>query len=138
SFVRDYANEYLTAFTQRDVLTFFGVLAGLTFIGMPASYFRAKPGLAWSWLPSVDNRAREFSGYACKKVVPYKVSFSGNAAEMGLPRKSGVIREVSASRLDMTDYGLDIERDVKRAARRSWTGRPVMRRRLPRSSCRTT
>ncbi|MBW3668537.1 MAG: hypothetical protein KY443_04915 [Actinobacteria bacterium] len=77
-------DAYLESMARKGVLNF-GAL-----VGRPAEFFSRFPRLMWGYYPSVEQQARMFSSYICTKVVPYRVSFSGNSGDMGKERKYGL------------------------------------------------
>lgn len=62
-----------------------------------ADFFRRFPRLVWSFLPSVEESVRQFTDWACTKVVGHPVSFAGNDADPdtrlhnGQPRRIGIL-----------------------------------------------
>ena len=85
SYARENADDYLDSMAKRGVLNF------ASYVGRPASLFAGYPKLIWGYLPSIEVQARQFSSYVCSKVLPYPVSFSGNAGENGRPRVLGLL-----------------------------------------------
>ena len=69
-----------------------GVLGFTALAFQPASTFQKFAPLTWGYAPSVEQYARVFSSYVCTKVVPHRVSFSGNSGHNGQPRKIGILR----------------------------------------------
>src|SRR4051812_32038893 len=57
----------------------------------PAASFKAYAPLLWGYRPSLEQQARQFLTYLCKKVAPYEVSFSGDAASQHTPRCYGLV-----------------------------------------------
>ena len=82
---RDNQDDYLDAMAQRGVMNFGSVA------GRPASFFRKYRGLVWGYFPSIEQQAEQFSSFVCKKVVPFPVSFSGNAEKQGQKRVLGLL-----------------------------------------------
>ena len=82
---------YAEVLARRGVLTF-GMLEQ-----RPQALYQNFPKLEWSYIPSIEQQARQFSDYVCTKVVPYKVSFGGNDGDPdarlhnGQPRRLGLL-----------------------------------------------
>ncbi len=102
-----YNDVYAAEMARRGVFVIVGNAAGGSNGGSFATSgeFRRFPGLIWSYSPSVEHRAKLFVTYVCKKVVPFRVSFSGNAADRGLPRRLGLIVVTDERRPDQILFG---------------------------------
>lgn len=83
--------EYNEVAASKGVLTFSGLF------GLRAGIFRQYPKLAWGYLPSLEEHATNFSAFACEKVAPHPVSFSGIATDRGRPRRYGLIYTTAAA-----------------------------------------
>lgn len=77
-----------------------------------AEVFSRHPKLLWGFRPSIEESVRQFTDWACTKVVPHRVSFGGNDGDPdvrlhnGQPRRIGIIRvnsEVYASNTRFAD-----------------------------------
>ncbi len=75
---------YNEVMASKGVFTFSGLSS------LRAELFQKHPGLAWGFLPSLEQHALGFSAFVCEKVAPHPVEFSGNA-DLGQPRKYGLI-----------------------------------------------
>ncbi|HVF75858.1 MAG TPA: hypothetical protein VM938_12480 [Acidimicrobiales bacterium] len=65
-------DAYLESMARKGVLNFGA------FVGRPAAFFAKYPKLVWGFYPSLEQQARMFTTYVCKKAVDRPVSFSGN------------------------------------------------------------
>jgi hypothetical protein len=87
------SDAYVQAAVDRREMVFAGgtrnVASGR--VGYPASFYRAFPGMVWSFDPSLEQRAEVFTSYLCAKVVGKRVTFTGNDADRGLPRTLGLL-----------------------------------------------
>ncbi|HEX9888416.1 MAG TPA: hypothetical protein VGA69_02980 [Nitriliruptorales bacterium] len=99
-FVGVSSSAYFEALNELGIVSFIGNWTGITGFGQTEAFFRKRPGHAWSYNPSLDNRADLYSSYVCSKVAPYQVSFSGND-DHGQERVFGLLRTVS-----VTDYAV--------------------------------
>jgi len=110
NFVDDFSGfgiDYIRAMAQHGVLNFGSSLAE------PASVYRQYPGLIWSFDPSIEQHADQFASYVCTKVVPYKVSFSGNAADMNQPRRLGLLRSGDPSKPAFSEFASLVEAKIR-------------------------
>jgi hypothetical protein len=82
--IADFMDAYADAMAQKKVVNFGGAAHN-------DSFYRQYPGLLWNYAPSFEKQAGLFASYLCQKAVPTKVSFSGNASDMGKKRKFGII-----------------------------------------------
>jgi hypothetical protein len=55
----------------------------------PNSVYRENAPFLWSFWPDIEHQVALFKDYFCKRIAPFPVSHSGNADEMGKPRKYG-------------------------------------------------
>ena len=94
SYIADYNN----------VLASKGVLTFSSQFGTRAESFRRYPGLIWGFLPTLDQHARSYAAFICKKVAPHPVEFSGNDGENGRPRKYGLIYSEAAVEAFAKDF----------------------------------
>jgi len=104
---RDNQDDYLEAMAQRGVMNF-GSIAG-----RPASFFQKYPALVWGYYPSIEQQAAQFSTYVCKKVVPFPVSFSGNAEVQGQKRVLGLLYTSDSTRPGYTRFASLVRRDIE-------------------------
>lgn len=113
--IKPFAVFPLTQFFQPDpyleVMAKFGVLNFGTFASRPQSFFQRFPKLIWGYRPSIEQYAKTFADYVCNKVVPYPVSFSGNA-DAGSPRKLGLIRTTDPVQPGMQQFAVEVRRLV--------------------------
>lgn len=79
-------DEYTEVMLRRGVLSF----SSAAF--QASSIFSKFPGLAWGYLPSIEQYSDQYTSFICKKVVGKPVSFSGNAGDQGKPRRFGLLR----------------------------------------------
>ena len=105
TYARENADDYLESMARRGVLNFG------SFAGRPASFFARYPKLIWGYLPPIEVQAKQFSSYVCPKVIPHPVSFSGNTAHMGQPRKLGLLASADADRPELQRSGPGQEPD---------------------------
>jgi hypothetical protein len=97
-----FANDYIDVMTRRQVVT----IVGTNFVAWaPDSFYARAPGLVWSYNPSVERRAAIVTSHICSKVIPHRVSFSGDPADIGKPRVFGLYRLEEKSRPDKALYG---------------------------------
>lgn len=81
---------YLDTITKKGVMHFLG--SGDSVLGgVHERFFEKYRGLVWGFEPTLQTRARAMVDWVCKQVVPFPVSFSGNAEKNGRPRKLGLI-----------------------------------------------
>ena len=116
------ADDYLDGMARRGVLNFG------SFVGRPQSFFQKYPKLIWGYLPAIEAQARQYSTYVCQKVIPYPVSFSGNAADMGKPRKLGLL-----STSDEDHPELQLLRDLVKAQIQACGGTFAIEKSFPRA-----
>lgn len=76
--------------------------------------FRRFPGLIWAYSPTVEYRAELFISYVCTKVVPFRVSFTGNPPDQGMPRRIGLIVVTDPRRPDQVEFGRLVRDGIKR------------------------
>ncbi|HEX9766166.1 MAG TPA: hypothetical protein VGA36_05350, partial [Nitriliruptorales bacterium] len=101
------SDAYVDATTELGIATFLGTRSNGSF-GQRASFFLRRPGLAWSYNPSLDNRADMYASYVCDKLLPHPVSFSGNL-DHGQPRTFGLVRRDDPAATDFYNFGLLIK-----------------------------
>ena len=77
------AGPYIDTMAAKGVLTFGTVEE------RPDREFSSFPNLIWSFMPSLEEHARQFSTYVCTKVVPHTVSFG--QVDFGQQRKLGLL-----------------------------------------------
>lgn len=82
--IADFMDDYAKAMAIKKVVNFGGAAHN-------DSFYRQYPGLLWNFSPSFEKQADLYASYLCEKVVPNKVSFSGNASDMGKKRKFGIL-----------------------------------------------
>ena len=114
-YVPEFAAEYVGAMARRGVIAFLGNGGGGGILAATerAETFRRFAPRLWGYYPSVEQRARTFVSYLCTKVVPYPVSFSGNNADLGRPRRLGLLREGSPSRQDRIAFSRLVKEGVE-------------------------
>jgi hypothetical protein len=100
-------DDYLEAMAQRGVMNFGSVA------GRPASFFQKYPKLVWGYYPSIEQQAAQFSTYICKKVVPFPVSFSGNAEKIGQKRVLGLLYTTDPGHPGYTRFAQLVKQDVE-------------------------
>ena len=120
SYASQNADDYLDVMARRGVLNFGSI------VGRPASFFARYPKLIWGYLPAIELQARQFSTYVCQRIVPHPVSFSGNGADNGAPRKLGLM-----STTDENHPELQLLRDLVKADVEACGGRFAMERSFP-------
>ena len=81
----DNPDPYIEVMARRGVMSFG------SFENKPASFFTRFPKIIWSYLPSIEESAAMYSSWVCTQIVNRPVSFSGNAADQGKPRKFGFL-----------------------------------------------
>ena len=81
----DNPDPYIEVMARRGIMNF-GSIAN-----KPADFFSRFPKLIWSYLPSIEQTADMFASWVCTQIVNRPVSFSGNGADQGKPRKLGLI-----------------------------------------------
>ncbi len=85
------SNAYLETITKKGIMHFLG--SGDAVIGgTEERFFQKYGGLVWGYEPTVETRARAAVDWVCKQVLPFPVSFSGNAEKNGQPRVLGLMR----------------------------------------------
>jgi hypothetical protein len=104
NFATKNADAYTSAMAQRGIVVIVGRVGGIGAVGFENSFFSHFPSLLWSYLPSIEQRARLFTTWACTKAVPYPVSFSGNPVDMTAPRVFGLVGTNDTTRADLTAY----------------------------------
>ncbi len=92
---------YVAAMTRRGVLVFAAGSFGS--VGESKSYFTSSRGLIWSFDPTIEHRARLFTSWVCRKVVPFAVSSSGSEF-VGRPRKLGLLSQKSDRTPELEAY----------------------------------
>lgn len=106
-----FGQEYVDVVARRGVVSFLGSSSASTW--HPAASFRRFPGQIWSYNPSIEQRAATISSHLCSKLVPHRVSYSGNAGDIGKPRVIGISRTDRPELADKARYG-QIIRDAAR------------------------
>jgi len=104
TFAGENNDAYIEAVASQGVVVLHGLLSGISSTGFPAAFLATHPGRIWSYIPSIEQRARLVTSYVCQKVVPHPVSFSGNG-DIGAPRQLGIIRSVDPRFADRVLYG---------------------------------
>jgi hypothetical protein len=107
-----FQDDYLETMAHHGVLNF-GSLAN-----KPASFFTKFPGLVWSYLPSLEEQASNYADYICTEIVNKPVSFSGDAAMQGKPRKLGLISSVDPKFPDYKSYARIVKSKVEKCGGR--------------------
>lgn len=90
--------EYLDVMARKGVLTFGSK------VGLSESFYQRFPKLVWGFLPTVERQARQWSTYVCRQVIGHPVSFAGEAAMNGGPRKLGFLRTDNPARPGMIEF----------------------------------
>jgi hypothetical protein len=62
----------------------------------PRSYFQSRPGMLWSYWPSVEQQVAQYASYVCQKVVGRPVVIARDAS-LGHPRRLGLVYDDSPS-----------------------------------------
>ena len=83
--------EYISAFADDDRLVFVESGGQELSVGLSEELYRRNPGRIWSFGPSLEQRAASMVDYVCTAVVDSPVSFSGEAADMGKPRRLAIV-----------------------------------------------
>lgn len=78
-------DAYLEAMAKRGVLNFG------SFLGRSQDFFQQFPKLIWGYSPPLELQAESYASYVCNNIKPYPVTFSGNTADQGKPRKYGLV-----------------------------------------------
>lgn len=84
--VRENTDSYLEATAARGVISFISPSSGRNKI---KAFFNRYPRMLYSYGPTIEHQADLYASYVCTKVVPYRVSFSGNAIDDDQPRRLG-------------------------------------------------
>ncbi|HUR47947.1 MAG TPA: hypothetical protein VMY88_00255 [Acidimicrobiales bacterium] len=74
-----------------DVMASKGVMNFGSVTSQRESSFQRKAGLKWNYPPSLEKQAKAYADTVCSRIVNRPVSFSGNAADGGLPRVLGLL-----------------------------------------------
>jgi hypothetical protein len=122
SYARENAEAYLETMARRGVLNFG------SFAGRQSSFFSRYPKLIWGYLPALEVQAKQFSSYVCQKIIPNPVSFSGEAAHMGQPRKLGLLATSDPDRPELHAF-----RDLVKAEIAACGGQFVIEKAFPRA-----
>ena len=110
--VQGFGQQYVEVMTRRGVVTFSGSPVDAAWL--PDASFRRWPGLLWSYNPSIEQRAANVSSHLCEQLIPHRVSYSGDAADIGKPRVIAISRTEQPTRPDKARYGR-LVRDAARA-----------------------
>ena len=102
---------YRTAYSE--VMLRRGVLGFSSVPFQPSANFERSAPLLWSYMPSVEQFAKIYGSYLCQKVVPYPVSFSGNASDQGKPRKFGLLRTDNPAYQDLQRFAAIVRGQVE-------------------------
>ena len=102
-----YSDAYLETMAKRGVLNFDSQT------GREAQFFQRYPKLIWGYYPTLEISAQQYAGYVCKKVKPFKVSFSGNAADAGKDRVYGMFKTRDETRPDLIAMAEEVKRLLK-------------------------
>ncbi len=76
-----------------------------------ASEYQRHPTLLWSFKPSVDQQARQFTDYVCSKMAGRPVTF-GDPTHMGEPRKFGMLSTTDPRRRELQALAAMVRRDL--------------------------
>lgn len=101
-------DAYISEMARRGVLNFGSVN------GQTDDIFHLYPGLVWSFQPSIDQRARLFTSFLCRRVIPFKTSFSGTVGQNGLPRRLGLLYTTDPSRTELAALTEQVRRGIKK------------------------
>lgn len=98
-----------------DAMAGFGVMNFGSTTERHTSQYSAYPKLVWSFAPSFEQHAQSFIDYVCKKVVPFPVSFSGNAADMtgNKPRTLGLVDTSDPNFPQETEFGDAVAQGIR-------------------------
>lgn len=102
-----FEQPYVEAMNERGVLSF-GSKSG----SQPAALYQRRPGLIWSYLPSVEKQAEVVLAHLCEKVVDHPVVDAG-ADLIGRPRIFGVLSTDDPAFPQLTYYGDLIKRGLE-------------------------
>jgi hypothetical protein len=80
-----YEDSYVTSMAAHNVLVF-GSRSG----ARPASFYSQYPGRIWSFLPTLEQEAKNFGSYICRQVVGKPAVDTGDGRN-GQPRKLGLL-----------------------------------------------
>ena len=114
-YVSEFAASYVEQMARRRVIAFLGNGGGGGIVAATerAETFSRVAPLLWGYYPSIEQRARVFVSYLCTKVVPHPVSFSGNPADTGQPRRLGLLHEGNPSRADRIAFSALVKAGVE-------------------------
>ena len=90
-------SAYSEVMLRRHVLVFTGAQNSRFACCVSTSEFARTPGTRWGTAASTEEYARIFGSLVCAQVVGRPVSFGGNPADQGLPRKLGMINNGRSS-----------------------------------------
>ncbi|HUR48970.1 MAG TPA: hypothetical protein VMY88_05495, partial [Acidimicrobiales bacterium] len=99
---------YADAMAEHDVLLF-GSESG----NQPKAKYARYPGLIWSYTPTLERSADLYASYVCEKVIGQPVVDSGNAADMGKPRRLGLLRTTDATRPGLVALGKLVKQKIE-------------------------
>ncbi len=111
AFVGKDSDAYVSRMAESGVMVFPGS-DGFDAIGQPEDFYRKFPGRVWSYLPSLEQKAAIFNSYVCRKVVPHKVSFSGNSGDTG-SRRLGLLWGEHPARPDLRHFADLVRKGVQ-------------------------
>jgi hypothetical protein len=108
----DNQDEFLQAMAQQGVLN-----SGALF-GRPASFYDAFPRLIWSYTPSLEQQATQYSSYVCQKVLPHPSALNGNSDlsigdDAGAPRRYGIIHTADPAYPNLRRLASVVEAEVR-------------------------
>lgn len=115
-YTAEFAQAYISQMARRGVIAFLGNGGGGGIVAATesAETFRRFAPRLWGYYPSVEERAEIFVSYLCRKVVPHSVSFSGDNADRGSPRRLGILHEAEQSRTDRIRFGNLVKTGVEK------------------------
>lgn len=97
---------YLREITRRGLMAF-GTRR------LPAADYSSSPGFAWGYHPSIERYTGLAADYICTQIVPYPVSFSGNAGENGQPRRLGLYHTSDTGNSEVVDTWRNLKAAVE-------------------------
>lgn len=62
-----------------------------SFVGLQNQYYRDNAPMIWSFWPDIEHMVDMFVSFVCTKVAPFPVTYSGNPADNGKPRRYAIM-----------------------------------------------
>jgi hypothetical protein len=101
-----FVEDYLEYMAKRKVLNFGA------FTARGDEFYNAFPRLIWGYPPSLEQGAKLFSQYICRKVAGNPVDFAGDATLAGRPRKYGLWYTRDAGHPELVRLAQQVKSDV--------------------------